>query len=268
MKITQDLHMHTYLSLCAEKEATLEAYISQASSLGLTTLGIADHLWDDKVGLHDENGKWYNFYKPQNMEHVLKAREDSKSLDTKGLRVLFGAEVEYDCVRGDLALSEEAAEILDFMIVPNSHTHLVMPREYYEPYETHARFMLNAARNILRSPLVKYVSAIAHPFDAVCCPYDRNVLYSLISKSEYKDLFCEASEKNVAMEINTSTFLNKTDEEIKAKPIWEIMRLAKECGCKFTFGSDCHHPKEQKSILTAKLICDHINLTEDDILIL
>ena len=82
-----------------------------------------------------------------------------------------------------------------------------------------------------------------------------------------EDALFAYTEKFDKCTITRETF-RVTDEEIKAKPIWEIMRLAKECGCKFTFGSDCHHPKEQKSILTAKLICDHINLTEDDILIL
>lgn len=268
MLITQDLHMHTHLSLCAEKEATLQAYLDQAESLGISTLGIADHLWDDKVGLHDENGSWYGFYKPQNMKHVLKAREEFKSCEARGLRVLFGAEVEYDSVRGDIALSEEAAEILDFVIVPNSHTHLVMPKEYYEPRKTHASFMLEATRNILRSPLSKYVTALAHPFDAVCCPYDRKLLYPLISKSEYMDVFSEAKEKNVAIEINTSPYLNKTDEVILNDPLWEIMHIAKECGCKFTFGSDCHHPSAQKNILASEIIIKHLGITEKDILVL
>ena len=268
MFVTQDLHMHTHLSLCAEREATLESYLSQASSLGITTLGIADHLWDDKVGLHDENGSWYEFYKPQNMPHVLKAREEMKPLDARGLRVLFGAEVEYDSVRGDLALSEEAAETLDFVIVPNSHTHLVMPKALYEPHRTHAEFMLEATRNILRSPLAKYVTALAHPFEAVACPYNKELLYSLISYSEYKELFSEAKEKNIAIEINTSAYLNKTEDFIRNDPKWEFIKIAKECGCKFTFGSDCHHPDAQRTILAADIVASVLSLEKNDLLIL
>ena len=88
------------------------------------------------------------------------------------------------------------------------------------------------------------------------------------SKSEYMDVFSEAKEKNVAIEINTSPYLNKTDEVILNDPLWEIMHIAKECGCKFTFGSDCHHPDAQKNILASEIIIKHLGITEKDILVL
>lgn len=268
MNITQDLHMHTHLSRCAKPEATLEAYIAQASALGLDTLGIADHLWDDAVGLHDSFTRLCNFYKYQNVPHVLSIREEAKNVDTKGLRILFGAEAEYDPVRCDIALSEEAAQALDFIIVPNSHTHMVMQNSLYEPHRAHADYMLKAMRDILRSPLSQYITALAHPFEAVCCPYDKSLLYPLISESEYREVFSEAKEKNIAVEINTSSFLNKSDDEIKLDPKWSFFAIAKECGCRFTFGSDCHHPKSQKNLLSAKVICEILSLTEKDILYL
>lgn len=267
MKITQDLHMHTHLSSCAKSEATLEAYIAQAESLGLDTLGIADHLWDDKIPLSPDD-YWHHFYSPQNLAHVLKAREEIKAVDTKSLRILFGAEAEYDPIRGDIALSEEAGETLDFVLIPNSHTHMMMPKSLYEPYQAHADFMLKATRDILKSPMSKYVTALAHPFDAVACPYDKKLLYPLISQSEYREVFSEAREKNIAIEINTSPFLNKTDEEIKQNPKWEFFAIAKDCGCLFTFGSDCHHPASQKNILAARAISEVLRLTEKDILVL
>ena len=267
MKITQDLHMHTHLSSCAKPEATLEAYVEQAASLGIDTLGIADHLWDDRIALTSDM-YWHHFYQPQNLQHVLKAREEVKSIDTKGLRILFGAEAEYDPVRGDIALSEEAGEILDFVLIPNSHTHMMMPKSHYEPYQAHADFMLKATRDILKSPMAKYVTALAHPFDAVACPYDKALLYPLIPESEYRDVFSMAAEKGIAIEINTSPFLNKSDEEIRENPKWQFFDIARQCGCKFTFGSDCHHPSSQKNILSAKLICSILNLTDKDILVL
>lgn len=268
MKITQDLHMHTHLSRCAKPEATLEAYIAQATSLGLDTLGIADHLWDAAVGLPESYSRCHNFYEKQNVPHVLSLREEAKGIDTKGLRILFGAEAEYDPVKNNIALTEEAAQALDFIIVPNSHTHMIMQPSLYEPHQAHADYMLKAMRDILRSPISKYVTAVAHPFDAVCCPYDNHLLYPLISKSEYADVFTEAKEKGIAIELNTSSCKGKTNEEIKADSKWEIFHIAKECGCKFTFGSDCHHPDSQKSILGAKAICELLSLTDEDLLVL
>lgn len=267
MKITQDLHMHTHLSRCAKPEATLEAYIAQAAELGLDTLGIADHLWDNKIPFSDAD-YWYGFYEKQNLEHVLIAREEIKSIDKKGLKILFGAEAEYDPINGDIALSEEAGEILDFVLIPNSHTHMMMPKSLYEPYQAHADFMLKATHDILKSSRARYITALAHPFEAVACPYDKNLLYPLISRSEYEDVFCEAKEKSIAIEINTSAFLNKTDEEIRSNPQWEFFHIAKDCGCRFTFGSDCHRPESQKNILASETICEILSLTDKDILVL
>ena len=47
MKITQDLHIHTKLSVCAKPAATFDMYIETAKAEGLETIGFADHLWDD-----------------------------------------------------------------------------------------------------------------------------------------------------------------------------------------------------------------------------
>lgn len=266
--ITQDLHMHTHLSLCAKKEAVLQKYISQAAEYGIDTVGIADHLWDDAARPVRPEEAWAGFYGPQNMKHILKAREELASEDTHGIRVLFGAEAEFDPVRGDIALTEAAAQQLDFIIVPNSHTHMIMPKAYYEPYGKHAQFMLDVTRKILASPLSKYVTAIAHPFEAVACPYRKSLLYPMISESEYREVFSEAKEKNVAVEINTSTYPKASEVEIRSDPNWEFLSIARDCGCKFTFGTDCHHPDRQKDILTAKTVCEILSLKPENILTL
>ena len=224
-------------------------------------------MWDDKIELSPDD-YWHRFYHPQTLHHVLKAREEIKRIDTKGIRVLFGAEAEYDPKRGDISLSEEAGEILDFVLIPNSHTHMMMPENRYEPYQAHADFMVKATWDILNSPLAKYVTALAHPFDAVACPYDKTLLYPLISDSEYREMFSCAREKNIAIEINTSSFLNKTEDEIRNNPKWAFFHIAKECGCLFTFGSDCHQPGSQKNILASDVIIDTLSLSEKDILVL
>lgn len=264
MKITQDLHMHTHLSSCASPCATAHAYLAQAYRLGLDTLGITDHLWDNAIPLYRGGvpEPWEKFYGPQNFEHIRLAREEFSQAERHGLRVLFGAEVEYDPVRRDIAVSEAVAEQLDLILVPNSHTHMMMPKACYEPRQRHANFMLEAFWNILRSPLSRYVTAIAHPFDAVACPYDAASLYPLISKSQYQEAFCAATEKGIAIEINTSAFLKASPEEIAAHPKWEMIAIAKDCGCKFTFGSDCHSPEMQQSLESAESIAEILNLDE------
>ncbi|MBQ3080371.1 MAG: PHP domain-containing protein [Clostridia bacterium] len=265
MKTTQDLHVHTHLSICAEPFATPEAYIEKALEIGLTSLGIADHLWDSAVPLDDH--PWKGFYGEQNYAHTALSREEFAKIDTKGIRILFGAEGEYDPVNHGIGLTEEVCQKLDFLLIPNSHTHMMMPKDYYEPKQKHADFMLKAYFDIINCPLSGYITSIAHPFAAVACkPYPSGDLYPLISYNQYKEAFDAAKEKSIAFEINTSGLLKYTKDEIKSLPRLDVFRIAKECGCKFTFGSDAHQPESLESIRCADLLREILKLTDEDIL--
>ena len=57
---------------------------------------------------------------------------------TESLKIYFGGEAEYDPWHHDVSVTEAAAEQMDFLLVPNSHTHITMPKDLYEPYEKHA----------------------------------------------------------------------------------------------------------------------------------
>ena len=46
MQITHDFHVHTHLSLCADKSATAEAYARIFKEAGIKKAGFADHFWD------------------------------------------------------------------------------------------------------------------------------------------------------------------------------------------------------------------------------
>lgn len=237
IRIEHDFHIHTTLSLCAhDSSATVENYVRKAKELGLKKLGFADHMWDSAIP-----GASENFYKPQDFAHVAQLRQKiEKATNVDGIKLYFGCEVEYDPSREDIALTEETAKKFDFILVPNSHTHMMMPTEYYEPKKRHAQFMLNAFKNIVTSPLAKYVTAVAHPFSAVCCPYDRRLLYDMITPQEYRQVFSIAKKADIALEININDYKNCTISEIMDNPSLRMLSIAKDCGCKFTFGSDAH----------------------------
>jgi histidinol phosphatase-like PHP family hydrolase len=268
MKITHDLHIHTGLSLCAERDATAEGYLAVAKRIGLTKIGFSDHYWDEHVkspcntcreGVDD-------FYLPQNTAHVESLRPQLDALRGQGVEILFGCETEYDPCRHGVAISEEVAERMDFILVPNSHTHMVMPKDLYEPYEKHANYMVNAYREIIESPVSRYITSMAHPFEAVCCPYDNRILIKLIPDDEYRRLFDRTAEKGIAYEINVSCWLKKTHAEIEADPVLHLFRLAKECGCRFTFGSDAHsHTAHDVYMDQTSFIADLLSLKEDDL---
>jgi histidinol phosphatase-like PHP family hydrolase len=45
-----------------------------------------------------------------------------------------------------------------------------------------------------------------------------------------------------------------------------MFRLAKECGCKFTFGSDAHDSSQHEFYGNAQILADILGLKETDIL--
>ena len=133
MKITSDLHIHTRLSSCAKPEATVEYYMNKAREMGLKTLGFTDHLWDSAIPNANK------FYVPQDFRHISEIRAELDAADKTGIdRILFGAEGEYDPWRHGVALTPEVAEQLEILLVPNSHTHMMMPKDCYEPPRRHA----------------------------------------------------------------------------------------------------------------------------------
>lgn len=258
MKVTSDFHIHTHRSVCAPKNGKNGAgdYVRYAKEIGLRKIGFADHFWDGCFpGAND-------FYKPQNFEHVATVREELTALRGEGVSLFFGVEAEYDPYRHGVALSEETAEQFDFVIVPNSHTHMMMPKELYTPYEKHAEFMVNAFREIVSSPVARYITAIAHPFEAVGCPYDRSLLFDFISDDTFLHLFDLAAEAGIALELNTSCLCDRFDERRI-----RMFSLAKTCGCKFTFGSDDHSPNEHGTDYcgAAEYFAEQIGLTESDL---
>ena len=265
MNITHDLHMHSYLSFCGKDEATVENYMAQAPELGLTTIGITDHVWDDACpGMP----WWYRQDVRQNVEHVLQLRRDIEACRGRGVRILHGCEAEYDYAARSTALSMAAAEQFDFIIASSSHTGNTMPKAFYDPPRRHAEFMLQAYEDMLKSDVSRYFTAMAHPFHAVLCPYGHELPIEAITDDEYKRVFDLTAEKGVAVEINIKCLVGHQEQfasELERQPHLRMFRIARDCGCRFTFGTDCHHPEKQRMIRFAPQIAALLELKEDDL---
>lgn len=276
MKITHDLHIHTTLSSCCKDTgATVQKYMEKARQLGLDKIAFTDHLWDSAIPLGNE------WYRPQNVTHVLQLKqtvEDAqKEADTP--RILFGCETEYDYAHRAPALTEEAAAQFDIVLFPNSHTHLTTPDGLRDDKKAHARFMFDAFMDAVNSPVSRYITVMAHPFMAVCCPYDNRELLPLLSDNQYRECFSAAKEKNIAIEINMSNFKrhNRAENPLTGfvydlpalynDPILHLFELAKGCGCRFTFGSDAHavSTPSLNHWHATYMIAELLGLTDDDI---
>jgi len=265
MVIDHDFHIHTGLSSCArdKENATVKKYLENAEKYGLKKLGFADHLWDGAI---EGAPRWYE---TQNVPHVMQLKTELERLKTERkvpeMQLYLGCEAEYDPIHHGVALTEENAELFDFVIVPNSHTHIVMPKNFYEPYQRHADFMLQAYEDILNSKVSRYITAIAHPFQAIKCPYPYGELIDLITDNQFKRLFDRTAEKGIAIEINMSGVSRRTNEEILQLPQIRLFRLAKACGCKFVFGSDSHANDRHSLYYKAEFVADLLELKTTDI---
>lgn len=253
MIVTHDIHIHTNLSSCCKDPAsTPENIIKAAAEKGYKLIGFADHLWDNPVY---EPSNWY---RPQNLEHVLKIKEQVPK-DTMGVKVLVGCETEY-CGNGVIGISEEAASQMDFVLVPMSHLHMkgfVLPNGEYKNIEV-ARLMVNYFKEVLN---LNIATGIAHPFMPISFK-DVDGILKCISDEEFSECFSLAAKKRVSIEINSGVFpeLNgKFEDNFHDESFIRVFKLAKRSGCKFHFASDAHTLEgfeKSKSILekASKLI--------------
>ena len=265
MKFPHDMHIHTFWSGDASKKGTVENYVAAGKERGLKKMGFAEHFWDDRV-----EGA-FPFYVPQTFAKVSQTREDIEAMGDCGVELCFGCEVEYDPTHKAPALTAEVAEQFDFVIVPNSHSHETMPKEYYADKAKHKDFILEAFNNIINCDVSRYVCGIAHPFSLVRCEYPCDDLIELISDDEFKDLFARTAEKGIALEFNIGSFmggLHRLGLEIDRAGDCQLMRMfriAKAEGCKFFFGTDAHGVGHLEGLDCMDPLADCLGLTDDDI---
>lgn len=265
MLFDHDFHVHTIYSNDTSKKATVENYIPAAKAMGLKKVGIAEHFWDDTI-----EGA-FPFYVPLTFQHVSQVRRELVEFSGQGVELFFGCEVEYDPVHHAPALSPKVAEQFDFVIVPNSHSHETMPKEYYADKAKHKDFILEAFNNIISCDVSRYVCGIAHPFSLCRCEYPCDDLIGLISDDEFKDLFARTANKGIALEFNIGSFmggLHRLGLEIDRAGDCQLMRMfriAKAEGCKFFFGTDAHGVGHLEGLDCMDPLADCLGLTDDDI---
>lgn len=256
MKPTHDLHIHTTLSSCCHDPLqVLENIIDKAVCNGLQTIGIADHLWDTQ-----EIGECPNpWYRPQDFNYIMNIKEQLP-IDTKGVKLLIGCETEF---YGTLpAISPQNSAKLDFVLIPHSHTHMknyVLP-ESYTTNEQIADFLCTSFEKLIS---FQRATAIAHPFFP--CGYEKRLadIIACISDNRFGDLLVNCAATGTAIEINTGMFISAFSDK---EPMLRMFQLAKECGCKFTFGTDSHRLSALDNIQLIDKATNLAGICEYDIL--
>lgn len=258
MKILHDLHLHSRLSDGAEPHATVENYVAFAKENGLHTIGIADYLWDTKVSAPCDE-----FYEDQDADRILSGTYPKE----KGIRILRGCEVEMD-EKGRLGISEETAKKMDFIIAAHSHSHIegAIPEKIRRDKKALAELLCDRFSLLIENPMAKYITTVAHPFYPTGNPDNFDEVLFRIPDDRLEDLLNDAVYKNIAIELNAAAFSSYPMKSMHRSELFRIYETAKECGCKFTFGSDARDPDAlAESIERLSLLTDLLEITEADI---
>jgi histidinol phosphatase-like PHP family hydrolase len=259
--VDHDLHVHTFLSACSGDEAATPGnIIARAAEVGLRTIGFADHMWDSRVpGASD-------WYRPQSYEHLSQIRQQIPG-DTHGVRVLVGCETEY-CGDGKVGISREAAEQLDFVLIPMSHTHMngfVKPSGV-ESTKDVASLLVTRFNEVVDLGLA---TGIAHPFLPGGYAQATDEILSLIPDSQFLDCFGRAAERRIGQEITIGFFPALGGGELPGfhdESFLRVLSLAKRAGCAFHFASDTHTLAGVGRSLALEPYARAIGLSTDDIL--
>ncbi len=258
MRITHDLHIHTYLSTCCGDKInqTPRAILALAEEMGVTTIGFSDHVWANP-GVPPSD-----WYRPQDENQIRRLREDLVALETD-VRVLVGCEADMRAP-GAFGITPELAADLDHVLLACSHFHM---RDFVAQPES------AAPRDVARHLLAFFISgvtsglatSIAHPFLPLGHIEQLDAIIATISDGEFAEAFGVAGEHGVGLEITTG-FLPGIDGPFSLETPLRFLTLAKQAGCHFTCGSDAHTPARQRELPQLTVLVDALGLTEDDLL--
>ena len=265
-----DLHLHSYLSLCSEDPAhTNERILQYAEELGLHTVCLANHFWDEKV---EGCGGWG--YEIQNFPYVKQGLPVPQS---EKVRFLFGCETEMnkDLILG---ISKERMKEFEFIVIPTTHLHFpdfTLAREN-DTVKGRAKAWVNRFDAVLNMDLPFHKIGIAHLTCSLTAAFmgdtsvNRNQrlleIFDSISNENMNRLFKKAAKLGVGIEFHSGCIKdiynqNSTaDMEVLLRPY----RIAKDNHCKFYCATDAHKVCEHVKADVFDKAVDLLGLEETD----
>ena len=258
-RIDHDLHIHTKLSSCSnDPEQTTERILRYAKDNGFKQIAVTDHFWDETV---EGANSWY---RPQDFAHIAGSLPLPQA---DGVRFLFGCEAEMD-KEYRLGIARETVDKFDFVIIPTTHLHMrgFTIAEEDDPLPRRAVVYVKRFEKLLSMDLPFHKIGIAHltcHLIAKKPSYETHVeLIDMIPDATFYDLFRKTAKVGAGVELNFP--LSSYDEEQRER-VLRPYRIALDCGCKFYFGSDAHHPDAlDRAPENFKAIAETLGLTEAD----
>jgi histidinol phosphatase-like PHP family hydrolase len=223
MLVRQNMHTHTRLSLCAKDDSTVANTIAEADSVGLEMIGLCDHIDVPNSG----------------REALMQRNRDELAGLAPKVKVLIGAEI--SMITPDRhASTNEFVRTLDYVVISANHFHLdpLVQNPAKRTEEGYADWFLLCAEGAVKAG----ASIIPHPFSYIGVkqmgdgrPVDRARLLKAYDRGRIRRLFQLAAERGTAFELNPHRM---GDTEF----FREIVKLGRDQGTKFSFGSDGHVP--------------------------
>ena len=242
--VDHDFHIHSGGSMCSgDPEQTPERILQYAADEGFSAVALTDHFWDETVPM-PQGGWGPDFYTSQNWEHI---RKQLPLPSRDGVHFLFGTEVDMT-LDYTVGISPERLMQMDILLISLSHFHMtdftISAADAATP-EGRARVLLDKMEILLNRDLPWHKIALAHltgPKLGGGDPANHCEVLELVKGERLTNLFKKAAKLGVGIELNTATF--RFGSEAEEQAVVDFYAHAKECGCKFCFGSDAHCPDQ------------------------
>lgn len=224
----------------------------------------------DTLGLLAETAKQFDYVLvPHSHTHMRGVVLDDNA-DAKALKEIFAEKI-------SKALPEISAEQAKKMANALGYPELdaiVASGVFFEPtvdMESYcAKSMIDSFMSLMaNSEFVKLAAAVptavAHPFTP--CGFSKEVqrrIINLLPDHELRCCFEAAKSLGVSIEINTASF-RFTEDDYAGEPLIRVMKIAKDAGCSFTFGTDSHSLAGLDEIRKGDDISRIVGITEADL---
>jgi histidinol phosphatase-like PHP family hydrolase len=226
----------------------IPAMVAKARELGVRRLGVTDHLNTlDKLPLH----------------RPIKA--DLLALESPGVDIWFGVELNFLGCDGDFAYSEEVRDELGFQFaIGGIHGTYCETYDLKKIIDIQHRHHLAVCRNPLVDGLVHPYWFGKYEFDRKGWPWFDSV--RVVPEAYAIELGQVARETGTAIEINGSANLvNAANPEGYVEEYLEYLARVASTGCSFSLASDAHDIKRMKTALSALDIAERLGLDDDRI---
>ena len=220
MNIIADLHTHTIAS--GHAYSTLMENIGYAKGNGLQTLGISDHA----PAMDDAPNETYF----ENLRVIVK--------DWGALKVMHGAELNIINEYGDVDLSDEMLDELDYTVA--SLHYPILPRG-------RRSLCTDAAISAMSNP---YVCILGHPDDDYM-PLD------------YEALTYAAKQYHVALEVNNSSLCPGSFRKGAADNYCRMLKLVRKLEVPVIVSSDSHICYDIGNFVRALVLLDGLGFPEE-----